>query len=208
MIFSRRFPSLRGILVVAAAVCIPALAGCEAGANAPTQNWPQTAPGTAALVNGTIRINNMFVLGAAPDSALVPGDSASMFLAITNEGAPDLLTGITAPGTARSVLLADGTVGLGARDTVLLTGPQPQVILEDLTRTLTGGQTLRVVLHFQRAGTVTLTVPVMPRAADFATLSPPPPTPAATSGGGSTPQPSPAPASPSGTPAPSPSPTG
>jgi copper(I)-binding protein len=171
---------LRGLAVAAAAVLAPAIAGCEAGANAPTQQWHQPTAGASAVVNNTIRINNMFVLGPPPDSSLAAGESAGMFLALANNGAPDRLIAISAPGTAATVQFPVGGVGLGSQRAVFLTGPSPQVILRGLTRSLIGGQFIRVVLDFRRAGIVTLKVPVMPRSSDFVTFSPAPASPAAT----------------------------
>jgi copper(I)-binding protein len=170
---------LRGLAIVAAAVLAPAIAGCEAGTNAPTQRWHQPTAGASAVVDNVIRINNVFVLGPPPDSSLAAGDSAGMFLALANNGTPDRLIAISAPGTAAAVQFPVGGVGLGSRQSVLLTGPAPQVILRGLTRSLIGGQFVRVVLDFQRAGIVKLTVPVMPRSDYFATFSPAPASPAA-----------------------------
>lgn len=175
---NRSARSLRGFAVVVAAALAPAIAGCEAGANAPTQQWHQPTAGASAVVNNTIRINNVFVLGAAPDSSLTPGGSAGMFLALANSGTPDRLIAIAAPGTATAVQLPAGGVGLGNRQAVFLTGPAPQVVLHNLTRSLIGGQYVRIVLDFQRAGLVTLRVPVMPRSQYFATFSPAPASPA------------------------------
>ena len=106
--------SLRGFAVVVAAALAPAIAGCEAGANAPTQQWHQPTAGASAVVNNTIRINNVFVLGAAPDSSLTPGGSAGMFLALANNGTPDRLIAIAAPGTATAVQLPAGGGGPGS----------------------------------------------------------------------------------------------
>jgi hypothetical protein len=191
-------------MVVAAAVA-PVIAGCEAGFNAPTQQWHQPAAGASAVVNNVLRINNVFVLGAAPAFALPRGGSAGLFLAITNEGvAPDRLIGVTAPGTAAAVQLPAGGVRLAGEQQVLLSGPAPRVILRRLIRSVNGGQHILVVLHFVRAGNVAMVVPVMPRAQWFSTFSPAPllvrPSPSPT--GTASP-------SPSGTsPSPSPSATG
>ena len=201
--------SLRGLAVAAAAMLTPAVAGCEAGTNAPTQQWHQPTAGASVAVNNTIRINNVFVLGAPPDSSLTPGGSAGMFLALANNGTPDRLIAIAAPGTAATVQFPAGGVGLGTRQAVFLTGPAPQVILHNITRSLIGGQSIRIVLGFQRAGTVTLQGPVMPRSQYFATFSPAPvsPSPSGSSlrtGKGqhpaATPAPTAAPASPSASP--------
>jgi hypothetical protein len=166
--------SVRGLAVVAAAGLIPAIAGCEAGSNAPTQQWHQPTPGASATVNNTLRINNMFVLGPTPGFSLPRGASAGVFLALTNNGLPDRLISITAPTAATSVRVPVGGISLSHNESLLLTGPSPRVLLVRLTRTLNGGQYVRVNMNFQNAGHVSLLVPVMPRAAFYATFSPAP----------------------------------
>jgi copper(I)-binding protein len=201
---------LRRLLLVSAAAVIPVLAGCEAGNNAPTLNfhYPTDAAGT---VVGDLSIRNVFVLGAPLGSSLTPGQSASLFFAVVNTGSPDRLISITAPGTATTVTLPGGSIPLGTARTVLLTGPQAQAVLVNLTRTVTSGSVVKLVLDFQKEGTVTLQVPVFARAAHYTTYSPPPspsPTPTPTrhahrhGAGSATPTPSP-----SLTPAATPSPT-
>jgi hypothetical protein len=166
--------SLRGLAAVAAAGLIPAIAGCEAGANAPTQQWHQPTPGASAIVNDTLRINNMFVLGPAPGFSLRRGATAGVFLALTNDGVPDRLISITAPTAATSIRVPAGGISLGHRQSLLLTGPSPRVLLVHLTRILNGGQYVRVNMNFQNAGHVSLLVPVMPRATFYTTFSPAP----------------------------------
>jgi copper(I)-binding protein len=204
VILSHRAAPLRVLAVVVAAAVAPAIAGCQAGFNAPTQQWHQPAAGASAVVNNVLRINNVFVLGAAPAFSLPRGSSAGLFLAINNGGAPDRLIGVTAPGAAAAVQLPLGGVRLPTQQSVHLSGPAPQVILRGLTRNLGGGQHILVVLHFVRAGNVAMVVPVMPRAQWFSTFSPAPllvsPSPSPTG----TASPSPGATSPS----PSPSPTG
>jgi copper(I)-binding protein len=166
--------SLRGLAAVAAAGLIPAIASCEAGANAPTQQWHQPTAGASAIVNNTLRINNMFVLGPAPGFTLPRGATAGVFFALTNDGIPDRLASITAPTAAMSVQVPVGGISLGHMQSLLLTGPFPRVLLVHLTRTLHGGQYVRVNMTFQNAGHESLLVPVMPRAAFYATFSPAP----------------------------------
>jgi copper(I)-binding protein len=163
----------RRLLLVAVAALIPVLAGCEAGNNAPTLafHYPTDPTGTAI---GTLSIRNVFVLGAPLGRNLVPGQSASLFLAVVNGGAPDRLVSVSAPGTATSVTLP-GSVPIVFGHPVFLTGPRPQVVLTDLTRTVKSGSTIRVVLTFQKAGPVTLLVPVFARATHFVTYAPPQP---------------------------------
>ena len=191
---SLRMARPRRLVVLAIAALIPALAGCEAGYNAPTQQWHQPTDGTAAVHNN-ISIANAFVLGAPLGEKIPVGDSAGVFLALTNVGSSDALVSVTAPGTARSVMLPGGSVPLASQQSVRLTGPAPEVILQDLTRPLTGGSTVRLVLVFENAGAFTLVLPVMPQAQYYSTFSPPP-----------SPSPSPTPSKAGATPSASPSP--
>jgi copper(I)-binding protein len=170
---SLRIARPRRLVVLAIAALIPALAGCEAGYNAPTQEWHQPTDGTAAMHNN-ISIANAFVLGAPLGEKIPVGHSAGVFLALFNEGSSDTLVSITAPGTARSVTLPGGAVPLGSQQSVRLTGPAPEVVLQDLTRPLSGGSTVRLVMIFQNAGAVTLVLPVMPQAQYYSTFTPPP----------------------------------
>ncbi len=175
MIRSKRgLLSLRDLVVVAAVGLIPAIAGCEAGYNAPTQQWHQPTPGASAIVDNTLRINNLFVLGPAPGLTLPRGASAGVFLALANAGAPDRLISITAPGSANPVQVPAGGIFVGRQQSLLLTGPAPRVLLVHLTRTLNGGQWVRLNMEFQNAGHVSLRVPVMPRTASYGTYSPAP----------------------------------
>jgi copper(I)-binding protein len=171
--------SLRRLLLVSAAVLIPVLAGCEAGNNAPVLNFhPPTD--AAGLVAGELSIRNVFVLGAPLGSSLQPGQSASLFFSIVNDGTADRLLSITAPGSAASVTLPGGSVAVDPGKPVLFNGPVPQSYLVDLSRTLASGSDFSLVFHFQREGAVTVQVPVLPAAAHYATYSmPPSPTPSA-----------------------------
>lgn len=170
----------RRFLILVAAALIPALAGCEAGSNAPTLHWHQPSDGVGT-VHDKIAIRNVFVLGAPLGATVQTGQSAGLFLAMVNEGAPDRLVSVSAPGTATSVKLPGGSVSLANQQLVLLTGPKPKVILEGLTRPLTGGSTVRLVMNFQNASRLTMNVPVMPQAQYYSTFSPAPsPSPTAT----------------------------
>jgi hypothetical protein len=121
-----------------------------------------------------MRINNMFVLGPVPGLRFPVGASAGVFFGLNNSGARDRLVSITAPGSASLVQVPLGGIQVGRNQSLLLTGPQPRVLLRHLTRTLHGGQYVRMNLDFQSAGHVTLLVPVMPRAAFYSTFSPAP----------------------------------
>lgn len=172
----------RRLVLVAVALLIPVLAGCEADNNAPslqfhyptdTAGYPPDSAGSSAT--GSLSIRNVFVLGAPVGRNLVKGQSASLFLAVINGGAPDKLIRITAPGSATSVSLPTGGVPVVYGRPVLLTGPKPQLVLVGLTRTIRSGSSLRLNLTFQKAGTISLVVPVMPRAVQYETYAPPQP---------------------------------
>ena len=162
----------RRLLLGAIAVLVPALAGCEAGLNAPTLEFHPASAGVSTTHNG-IALNNVFVLGPPLGSALPPGGQAGVFLSIQAQNG-DRLVSVSAPGTASSVKLAGGPVDLPAQTQVDLSGPVPKVVLTGLANPLLGGQTVQLTLIFQQAGAVTLTVPVEPHAYDYATYFPPP----------------------------------
>ena len=174
--FRRALP--RRLVLVAVAALFPVLAGCEAGNNAPTVQFHYPTE-TAGLAVGDLAIRNAFVLGAPLGGQIQQGRSASLFLALASTGTADRLISVTAPGTAASVSLPAGGVAVSYGPPVLLTGPKPVLVLNDLSKTLVSGSTVRLILTFAKAGPVTLVVPVMPRATTYATYSPPQPTPAA-----------------------------
>jgi len=164
----------RRIVIAAAAALVPLLAGCEAGTVSPSLQWHAPTDGTGKVI-GAITISNAFVLGAPLGSALQPGENAGLFFGLTNTGATgDSLVRISAPGVARSVLLPGGQVVIHSQHSVLLTGPRPAVILQDLLRPVTGGSVVTLLLWFQNVGPQTLKVPVMPRAQYYSTYSPAP----------------------------------
>jgi copper(I)-binding protein len=163
----------RRLALVAAAALIPVLAGCEAGNNAPTLAFhPPTE--TAATTVGNLAIRNVFVLGAPLGRNLTAGQSAGLFLSLISNGAPDKLISVSAPGTAASVTLPANTPVVSGHP-VFFSGPRPEVVLTNLTRTITNGSTIRVVLTFQKAGPITMLVPVFARAAHYVTYAPPQP---------------------------------
>jgi copper(I)-binding protein len=165
----------RCMLLGALAVLVPALAGCEAGLNAPTLEYHPAAFGGYAAVDGT-SIANAFVLGSSTGVA-VP--RASVFFSVVSQDG-DRLVSISAPGTAPVVRIAGGAVNLPPGVPVDLTGPEPKVVLTGLSSPLTAGSTITMDFTFARVGTVSVNVPVEPKAYDYATYSPPPSIPAPT----------------------------
>jgi copper(I)-binding protein len=175
----------RRILIVAAAALIPAIAGCEAGNNAPTLQWHQPTDGTVAYagIDDSITISNVFVLGAPIGAVLPDGQNAGLFLGLVNTGPADRLIAIKAPGIAQSVQLPTGGITLRSQSRVLLTGPEPMIVLRQLLKPLAGGSVITIDLVFQNAGSERLRIPVLPKVSNYATFSPPPassPSPAGT----------------------------
>jgi copper(I)-binding protein len=168
------------LLIGALAVLAPALAGCEAGYNAPTLEYHPAAFGAYATKNG-VSISNAFVLGPSPSGPEVAGGRAGVFLAITSQDG-DKLVSASAPGTASSVQILGGSVRVPAvAPPADLTGPVPRVVLNGLASPLQGGDLVKLNLTFAEAGTIAMTVPVQPKAYEYATFSPPAtPSPAAT----------------------------
>ena len=166
----------RRLLFGALVVLVPALAGCEAGLNAPTLEYHPAAFGGYAT-HGGITIDNAFVLGSSTGVA-VP--RAGVFFSVTSQDG-DRLVSISAPGTAPVVRITGGGVNLPALTPVDLTGPEPKVVLTGLSSPLTSGSAITMNFNFARAGTITMQVPVEPHAYEYATYSPPPaiPTPSA-----------------------------
>jgi len=201
---SRGGTASRCILIAAAAVLVPLIAACEAGPNAPTLHWHPPTGGTHKTL-GAITISNAFVLGAPVGKVLHSGQNAGLFLGLTNVGTgSDRLLAVHAPGEAGQVQVPAGGVTLAPQGQVLLTGPQPRVVLTNLTRPLTGGSVVTVYLVFAKAGTTMLQVPVMPASSFYTTLSPAPaasspsPSPSASGQkhhGSASPSPSPSPSS-------------
>jgi copper(I)-binding protein len=175
---------------VAAVALVPVLAGCEAGSNAPVLHWHPPTNGASATIHeggGEIAIRNAFILGAPVNATLPAGSSAGLFVGLVNTGPRDRLVSISAPSAATSVTLPKGGVALEQDQSALLTGPEPRLILTGLTRSLAGGTYIKVLLTFQKAGSVSLDVPVLSRSDSFATFSPAPtvsPTPTASAKGG------------------------
>jgi len=155
----------RRLLLGAVAVLVPALAGCEAGFNAPTQTFHPANFGVDAAQNG-VTIDNAFVLQSAPGSS-----QAGAFFALSAANG-DRLDSVSAIGAA-SVQLPGGSVDLPAQALVNLGGPEPQAVITGLASPLTGGQTVTLTFSFAQAGQITLTVPVEPPTDAYATYSPP-----------------------------------
>jgi copper(I)-binding protein len=170
----------RRLLFGAMVVLVPALAGCEAGFNAPTLQY-HPANFTGDLTKNGISFSNVFVLGAAPNGPAVAGGRTGVFMSLYSTDG-DQLRSVSAEVASQASILG-GPVSLPADSLVDLSGPVPKVVLSGLANPLQGGQTVTIDFRFAKAGTITIDVPVEPQSFEFATYSPPPtpsPSPSAT----------------------------
>jgi copper(I)-binding protein len=164
----------KALMIGALALLISGIAGCEAGNDAPTLEFHPASTGANATFNG-ISISDVFVLGAPVGQTVPAGSSASLFLSLYNGGTgDDALTAVHAAGWASSVQVSGGTVSLPVESEVNLTGPEPQLVLSDLAKPLSGGEAIPLTLDFAHAGSVTMDVPVQSQSFYYSTFSPPP----------------------------------
>ena len=140
----------RRMLFGVLAVLVPALAGCEAGLNAPTLDYHPAGFGTYKTMNG-ISISNAFVLGASLNGPVVAGGRAGVFLSVTAENG-DRLVSASAPGTASAVKITGGSVNLPAQAPVDLSGPVPQVVLVGAGQPARGRRDGRAQPEVRRGG--------------------------------------------------------
>ncbi|MEU4542320.1 copper chaperone PCu(A)C [Nonomuraea dietziae] len=184
--------SRRWIIAAAAFLAAPVLAGCAAGFDANT-NQPYAPNEAAALIQdgsyGTrgIKIPQAFVLGPDSGAKLAQGGSAPVYLHVVNtNGAADQLVGVLAEGLGNVKLAAP--IALPSNQGVNTGKPTPQIMIEGLTKPLSGGESVKLDLQFANAGVVPVTVPVITRSREYtaypmppgATPAPPAPTPSAT----------------------------
>ncbi|MCL2585488.1 MAG: copper chaperone PCu(A)C [Streptosporangiales bacterium] len=167
-----------------ALLAVPAVAGCEAGNNAPTLEFHKAASG-AYSTSTPVHVSNAFVLGAPTGQSVPTGSAASLFLGLFNTGASaDKLVSATAeavnPTTnkvegpaASSVEISGGSVALPPGQSTNLTGPKPSLVLKGLKQPLDSGNTVVITLKFANAGAVQLNTPVQAQANMYATYSPP-----------------------------------
>lgn len=179
MIRSSRGRLLRRVMIGGVALLAPILAGCEAGNDAPVLEFHPAANGAQGSA-GSLTVSDVFILGGANGQAVPAGGSASMFLSVYNGGpTADKLVGVDTAGTAKSVQLTGGSIAIPAQNMADLEGPQPKVVLRNLSKQLTAGSTVEVLLSFQNAGSVELSVPVEARSTYYSSFSPPAPAPSA-----------------------------
>lgn len=169
-----------------------AVTGCGAGFDPYTS--PSMKPRDAVnhpAVGGTspIAIRHAFVLGPAPDEPAYPKDGdAAVYLTLVNQTSrTDRLVSASSPAAEDVAIANDSgatTLDLPPTDPTVTGGDAVQVgqppystntiTLTSLDEETTNGAVVPVTLSFQRAGDITLELPVNPRTAYRSSLSPAP----------------------------------
>lgn len=170
----RRGPGVPTGFVAAAVAVVLGVAGLIVGArNDAGQSAPGAAASTApAPVNGTT-VGDLTVYDAYIRQPASP-DVAAAYLTVRNDGkAADRLSSAYCGAAGRTSVHADSAamqpgeeaastpLPVPANATVSLTPAKGHIMLENLTGTLRAGDTVSLLLRFDKAGQVLLDVPVI-----------------------------------------------
>jgi copper(I)-binding protein len=160
--------------VAAAAVAVAALVpltACSAGINAETSRERPTIDGIGSAI-GPLTIRNTYVGGPAEQGASVP-----LLTSIFNNGTePDRLVSISSPEAGGGTVPADSTLPPGGSQ--LFYTPEKVARLTGVTVPVRPGEIVPIVLTFERAGELRMSVPVSPVGEELLRESAPPAPPA------------------------------
>lgn len=151
---------------------VVALAGCSAGQVTETDTQVAAVNGGSGDVNG-IAIRNATFTFPSPETRYVAGSSAPIQVVLTNEGPDDKLVQVFSPYAASATLSGDTT--LPSRTALHATSGseqlqqgetpadrQVEITLNGFKQDITPGVTIPVTFVFEKAGQVTVQVPVGP----------------------------------------------
>lgn len=168
--FARSRPS-RVAIGVGAALAALLLAGCAAGQVTGTSTQRSSSGGAQAIAGDTVVQEAKIAFGSGEPAAVVhpAGSSAALQMRIINEGTTaEKLISVSSP-FAGSVQVS-GATDIPAGHTLVVGStpgatPQPgvhnaQITMTGLVNDLRAGLTYPVTLVFQKAGPVTLTLPI------------------------------------------------
>jgi copper(I)-binding protein len=174
----------RVIAVAALLAAAPALAACGAGSDANTSNaYAPTEANVLIDSNGTsktygrngIKIAQAFALGPDSGAQIAAGGSVPLYLSMVNYGtAADTLEGVAITDKSATTVRSRGPITLPPGQLVNTGRPASQVILEGTQKALRGGESLSLTLRFTNAGDIAMTIPVITRSREYASLSPAP----------------------------------
>ncbi|GAA0952042.1 hypothetical protein [Actinocorallia libanotica] len=135
---------------------------------------------------GQVDIRDLFVLGGGDAQDVPAGGSAPVYLTLINRPAgdePDPTGGTAAAEddtlesvsstAAGSAEIIGGPVRLPPGQDVRI-GPEARIVLRGLTKELDSDAYIPITLKFQKAGSVTLSAPVIERQGSYTTFSPAP----------------------------------
>ncbi len=173
--FKTRLPVRRRILAVVpclAASCVLALTGCGAGQIAQTSLQEPAVNGAAGQI-GELALRNVYLQAEQTSDFLRPGQSVELVFEAINQSqdVPDKLTRVTSEVgmvtlTGDTGLPAGGALIVGNRagqDVKALDAAQAATAGKAsvaLTKPITNGLTYPFVFDFERAGSVSLNVPI------------------------------------------------
>jgi hypothetical protein len=151
---------------------VVALAGCSAGQVTETDTQVAAVNGGSGDLNG-IAIRNATFTFPSPEAHYAAGSSAPVQAVLTNVGPDDKLVQVSSPYAASATL--GGDTSLPSRTALHATGGAEQVqqaethadrnveiTLNGLKQDITAGVTIPVTFVFEKAGAVTVQVPVGP----------------------------------------------
>lgn len=127
--------------------------GCATGIQAETSRERPSTNGVGAAV-GPITLRNIYVGGPGQPGGSIP----VLFAAFNGGNEPDQLTGVSSPVAAQAVAPAQLTVM--PREPTFYNPGTSTPRLSGLRRPVLVGQQVPLTLTFQRAGSVTIEVPV------------------------------------------------
>ncbi|GGS88493.1 hypothetical protein GCM10010156_53710 [Planobispora rosea] len=151
----------------------PALAGCGTGFDAITaQPYMPNEALSVKVEDKDLKISQAYFLGPDSGGSLPAGGSTPLYLYMVNTGPQDdRLVGLgvdPALGTAK--VPAPVTLPAFGKQAAVVGRPTPSIMVEQLKKPLKGGETIKVQLQFEKAGIVSLNVPVITRSREFTQL--------------------------------------
>ena len=153
----------RALVAAGGAAALLAACGQEDPSQTPQAEVSGGAVGPDATVGEGVKVLAA-QLEYPLDGAYEQGEDASLYLGISNTGSrPDTLIDVSGPDFADAATFGGSDVAIEVpEDDNVYVGAegQPSLILVDLQRSLRSSQSIAVTFTFERAGEVTLDVPV------------------------------------------------
>lgn len=170
-----RLKSRSSALTVALAACglaaAAALSGCSAGQIAQTSTQQAAVNGTAATV-GNITLRNVHLRATQKSDYVEPGSEVELLFVASNES-PDTADKLTSITSDVGTVSLSGNTSLPAQDVLVVGEPDGQVAaleqtetadaakaMVNITKPITNGLTYNFTFNFEKAGQVTVAVPI------------------------------------------------